>query len=437
MCADTATMTDNRRGSALWVGVISCLSGASGVISGPLLARALGPTGRGEVASVMVYFSILTVILSLGFPLAVGHAVGTNQLSIEAALGAVLRFCALLIVPSLVAAQVLLRGPLGSLTGSNRVCAAVVISCIVIPVFGLCLTYCFLGAGELRPLTIVQAVYPSIMTGAAVLLFASGLLTVASYLAGTVVALALAATTAAVLLRRRACRGSSLVPLLRYGLRGYAGTLAAFAVVRVDQAVIGPLLGQAPLGFYAVGATIAALPPTIALAVAYRTFGNVASADDSMRPAMIVASVRLSVLVAGVVAAVLAIVSPLLLPALYGERFAASVGPLLLLLPGSVALAVSRVIGAIFTATGHLGRVTAAELTGFGVTVIGLPLVVPRWGLVGTAFLSTTAYLITMASYIRSLHLRALIELVPRRSDTALLARRVLGLLRIRRNRSK
>ncbi len=367
----------------------------------------------------MVYFSILTVVFSLGVPLAVGHAIGGNRMTAEAALGASLRFCAFLIVPAMVASFLIMRGPLQGLTGSGRIWSMLLLSCVPLPVLGLAVTYCFLAEGALGPLTLVQTIQPAIVTAAAVILFILGTLTVASYIEVTIAAIACTAGAAVVLLGKRPRRGSSLGPLLRYGLRGYAGALASFAAVRADQAVIGPVLGQTQLGLYAVGATIAALPPSLALAVAYRSFGNVASASDDMKPSIIVASVRLCILVAALVAVALAIGSPIVLPVLYGRRFGASLTPLLLLLPGSIALAISGVVASALTVTGRLGRSTAAELTGFGLSVVALPVVVPRWGLVGAACLSTTAYTVTMASYIRSLRVRSLAELLPRRADLA------------------
>src|SRR5262249_57417074 len=47
---------------------VNFLASATGFISGPLLARALGAHGRGDLAAVLVPLSLAPTILSLGVP---------------------------------------------------------------------------------------------------------------------------------------------------------------------------------------------------------------------------------------------------------------------------------------------------------------------------------------------------------------------------------
>ena len=394
------------------LGVVGYLSVASGAISGPLIARGLGPAGRGDVAITVVYFSIMTLLCSLGIPLAIGHAVGNRRLSASSALGCALRFCGLLVVPVLIATFLLLEGPLSHIHGGARTGAAILLACTPIAVLGQSLIYIFIAEGSLGPVTLSQAVQPTVSTLAVIFLFGSGLLTVGTYLGAFVIASVVTPLVALSLLGARPKGGSSLRPLLGFGIRGYAGTLASFVAVRADQALIGPLLGASQLGIYAVSVTIAALPSSLALAIAFRAFGDVAEAEPDARPAVIASFLRLGLLVSLILAAGVAIASPFLLTLVYGSDFADALLPLLILLPGSVALTLSGSAASSLTAVGRPGRVTLAELSGFVTSLLGLPFIIPRFGIVGAACLSTVAYTVTTTAYVRAfpeLPLRALI----------------------------
>jgi len=374
----------------------------------------------------------MTVVASLGVPLAVGNALGTRKVTPSSALGTVLRFCGLIAVPAIVASVLILRGPLNNIHGSSRLGAGVLLGCIPFAVLAYCLTYFFIAEGALGPVAITQAVQPAVTTVAAVVLFSLHRLTVATYLVALIVAAVLGPIVALRLLRVGPRRGAPLLPLVRFGVRGYAGTLASFVAVRADQAVIGPLLGSSKLGVYAISATIAALPTSFALAVAHRSFGDVAAAPESEQAEVIGAFLRLGLLVATLVAAGITVASPFLLSTLYGSGFASALIPLLLLLPGSIALAGSGGAASSLTAIGRPGRVTLAELTGFGVSVVGLPIVVPRFGIIGAAVLSTVAYAATFAMYLRFLPELPIRSIVPGRAEVLRVTRSVRAVLRRR-----
>src|SRR3712207_9548424 len=53
-----------RRGSVVTLASASFLATAFGLVTGPLVARALGPSGRGEVAAATVYATLVTLLAS-------------------------------------------------------------------------------------------------------------------------------------------------------------------------------------------------------------------------------------------------------------------------------------------------------------------------------------------------------------------------------------
>lgn len=191
-------------------------------------------------------------------------------------------------------------------------------------------------------------------------------------------------------------------PFLKFGLRGYLGNLALAASLRVDQAVIGPTLGLAKLGLYAIAVTIATAPATFAMAIASRAFSRTAASDEN-RTDVASSYLRLTLIVALIGTSLLAVASPVFLPLLYGKAFVPALLPLLLLLPGTVFLCLSATAASLLIAAGFPGRTTACEVTGFVVAIGGLPIVIPIWGISGAATLSTVSYGISCACYLFAL----------------------------------
>ena len=143
-------------------------------------------------------------------------------------------------------------------------------------------------------------------------------------------------------------------------------------------------------------------------------------------------------------ALLLAAAAPWFVPFVYGEAFRPAVLPLVLLLPGIVALAVSRVISSYFS--GQLGRPIITSLVSLATMAAGLVsyvTLIPPFGAAGAAAGSTLAYLVPMAIYFvlfpRATGLRAAEMILLNRDDRALyprLLRRALDSLTFGRGRA-
>ncbi|MGH9278595.1 MAG: polysaccharide biosynthesis C-terminal domain-containing protein, partial [Acidimicrobiales bacterium] len=66
---------------------------------------------------------------------------------------------------------------------------------------------------------------------------------------------------------------------------------------------------------------------------------------------------------------------------------------------------------------GRPGRVTFAELSGLVLTLVGLPIVVPRWGIVGAAILSSVSYSVVLAVCVTFLRQGGPVSLRIQRND--------------------
>lgn len=402
--AEVAVTDARRRGSVLKLAGASYLGTALAIVTGPVVARALGAEGRGEVAAATVYFSILTLVVGLGLPTSVSHAVATKAHPSSAVLGSVLRFVGFLAVPMAGLAVLLVHGPLSGLRGPGRLGAGLLVACVPLGVLTNCLASMLVAEGALGPIAWLR-LGPLVVTAVAtVVLYAFHALSVGVLLAVTIMVTAATALASAALVRVRPGGRAPIRGLVAFGLRGYGGNLAVFATHMVDQAFILPALGARPLGYYALAVSISAVPNSIALAIYSRYFSLVAEAGDTdRRVALMSKALGLTFVVSLAASVAIAAGAPLLVPLLYGRDFTKSVVPLLVLMPGTVVFCLSMVGESFLAAVGRPGRVTLAELSGFAVTLVGLPIVVPRWGIVGAAWLSSGAYAVVLGCCLRFL----------------------------------
>jgi O-antigen/teichoic acid export membrane protein len=181
--------------------------------------------------------------------------------------------------------------------------------------------------------------------------------------------------------------------LLRYGLRFYPSSIMGFFSYRIDAYLIAFLLvdAAAPLGWYSMAVGLAEMVFFFPNAVASLFFPQVASStrEDSDRRVAEVS--RVTLLVTGLFAVLLVpgatIMIWVVLPA-----YEASIPPLLVLLPGVVALSVAKVVGQYVIGIGRPGLNSAISIASLTLNVVFNLVLIPRFGITGAAAASFASY---------------------------------------------
>jgi O-antigen/teichoic acid export membrane protein len=391
-----ARSAKRRRGSVARLASATYVSVALGVVTGPIVARALGPTARGEYAAIFIYATVLVTVLAFGLPQALTHSLVNREETKERLMGAALRFAVLLVLPAVllgIAAGLLV---LDTLSGTELVLGIVAIAMAPIGVFGVCLLSFLTAESALGALTWLRA-GPLIGNFLGIVgLVAAGQLTLLNYLILTI-SVSLLVTLASWRFVKVRPRGhAKLSGLLRFGMRAYPGAFARMLNVRLDQLILVPLLAPAQVGFYAIAVTISSLPTMLAEALGTRAIGNVIQ-DGLLLSHRAERYLRLSLIISVVGSLGLTAASPLAVPFFYGDDFDGVVAPLLLLLPGAVANSGSLVAAPCLLGVGRPGVNSMAELSSLVITGLGLWYALPRYGIAGAAAVSSLAYLYRFA----------------------------------------
>ena len=426
--------------SAVATSVANAAVLALSLLTSILVARVLGPDGKGAYTLVLLYASIFVFASTLGLHQAAAFFLGRREYSPDEVFGHTLLYLAGLAVAATAAAAVL--RPLLAATIFPGVPARWLVFAIPLIVgqlaFGF-LAFILLGLQEIAGYNLVQ-----VLRGMVLLLIAAPALLTGYGVAGVLTAefaSFLIVAGLAFLLAIRRIRGIStrfnqryVRASLRYGLAVYSGTALSFFHYRTALLLLSAFTTPAVVGLYSVAAGLAGNLSLISQGAATVLFPRISSDPAAARDTELTPLVlRTVLLVSGTAAGVLAVAGPWLIMGIFTDAFAGSVGALQILLPGAVALCVWSILDSYFKGTGR--PVWSTLTTGLAV-VVGAALSVwwiPRYGLRGASAASSVAYILSLivalTAYTRFSGLPLRTVLVPRRADVPLYRGIVIRLL--------
>jgi O-antigen/teichoic acid export membrane protein len=388
-----------------------------GTLTGILSARLLGPVGRGEYAVIIIWPLGIVALLSLGINQAIAFNVGrraftisemaTAATAIGSIQGALSIVIGLLVIPSALAKYPLAVRHLG------------IIFVLLTPVLilGTYTSNLFQGQYGLFRFNIIRVAAPlTYSVGLLGLYFThrpSLDLVISVQLTAYLVALVLGSTMVLGILRPRLKWNVSAIPcLIHFGFRTQATNLASYFNQRIDQLALSLLVPPRQLGFYAVAVTLSTAVTVFPQAVGIVTFsrGSTQSIEDAK--GTIGSSFRASLIWLLGCCSVLYVLSPFLIRIVFGAAFDGSILACRILLPGAMMIGLNQVLYNGASALGRPGLPSCAEGVSMAVTAVGLYLLVPRYGYIGAAIVSSVAYTISFVLMLVLAH--RLLGLSPR-----------------------
>lgn len=380
-------------------------------IAGIVLARALGPSERGDFAAVSSWFGLVLIVGELGQTAATTYFVASQPERAQAvtATSRVMITVSGFLTASigLLLAPVLAHGD-ADLTLSYRL---VFLACL--PAF-VSASYSFaLQATRLALWNWMRFSQPAAYLTLVVAIQATGWLSLVSasaVLAGTVSAQALLAY---VMARRLGLAGGRAAkdlvrPLGRYGASQVLSSAPQTLNGQLDQLVLSQTVRSADLGHYAVAVTLSNLAVPVVSALGNVLFPRLAAmARRTESEARLVRSAMVSSLAIAVgVVAVIAATAAVIVPWIFGSAYEPSVPLVWLLAPAGVFLASTQVMSDLLRGRGQPLAVARAQGLGLVMTVIGLVVLIPIWGVTGAAAVSSVAAFITWVFLLRDLRVR-------------------------------
>jgi O-antigen/teichoic acid export membrane protein len=184
-----------------------------------------------------------------------------------------------------------------------------------------------------------------------------------------------------------------------YGFRVHPTNLSGLINARLDIAIMPAFLAAASIGLYSVATTIAAIVGTVAGTLVFLVLPAAARRKhDGARVTLGAAYATLAI--GGGVALLIAAVAGPGIRIVFGPSFDKATGPLLILLPGYVLLQGASVLSAGISAVNRPFTAAIPQLLGSVVTVVGLLLFLRIGGIVAAACVTTSAYIIVFISSV-------------------------------------
>lgn len=370
-----------------------------GLASSILIARALGPEGKGVYTTALTLVTIALVVGGLGFDRAstvfLARREGDSQAiratalnlslynGIALALVIVLVSAALLpaLLPTLPTTVVLIAAPLAFISLVRQVSEG------------------FLR-GEQRnsavnALALIASTTLLVLVATAEVL---GVLSPDTGVAARVVSVAVVVVVAAVMLGRggigwppRRTIGMSR-RLLVFAWPFALVTLAQGLNYRLDVVLVQGVLGSTDVGWYSISATLAELLWYLPMAVGFVVFPRSAARQHEAAVHEAATVARWTVLVTGLGAMSMAVLCGPFIALAFGDAFAPATEPTRLLLPGIVANVWYQVLGAFLMGRGELAPIRNYAFLGVGLNVLLNVLLLRELGISGAAISSSISY---------------------------------------------
>jgi O-antigen/teichoic acid export membrane protein len=375
---------------------------AMGFVASIILARVLGPEGKGIYALIVLVPALMLKLGSLGIEAANVYFTGSKQYGIKDIVSNSL-LCGILLSSILIFLflGVFHLDIFQNYLASNQINPFylwIVVLTVPLSLLSGFMISVFLGAEKItiyNKINIFNSTFQLILLTVFLVILKKGVFgAVISYVLG-IIGLALVVI---ILIKqfnkitfsfnRRLLKDST-----KYGLKAYVGNLAQFLNYRLDMLLVAAFLTPASVGFYSIAVAIAERLWMLPGAIATVLFPRISSLKDKEANNLTPRIARYTFLIIFVLALILALIARPLIKILFGSVFLPSVMPLIILLPGIIALGGCKILTADLAGRGKPQFGTYAAFVSLAVNIPLNLWLIPKWGISGAAFASSVAYI--------------------------------------------
>ena len=371
------------------------------VVTGPLLARMLGPDGRGYLAALTLWPLVITQLGNLGIPSALTYSIARDCTASRALARLGLSFALpqalLLIAFQALWLLLILHGDPHQVRVAGWLTLALV-PAMLAQQYGLGLLQGHLRLRLFNGLRLLPWLLYALGVAA---LFAVGERAIVPIVAVLLTAFSISGS-ACLLSGLRLSRGDGTPTvgrrfLVSFGLRGLLSSFSAVDVLRPDQVVLALFLSPAALGLYVVGLAFTNLPYFVAKSVGLITFPWVASRREQTDARRTMWSLLwLTTGIAVVLVGGMCATAHWLVPFFFGSQFSDAVRVTYIVLPGMVFLSARRVLSEGLKGRGYPLAGTLGELLSLAWVAVALAAFIPLWGIYGAAVALSSSYMVSL-----------------------------------------
>jgi O-antigen/teichoic acid export membrane protein len=364
----------------------------SNLASGILAARLLGPEGRGELAVVILWPSLIAALGALGIYESVIYHSATRSEPPARTFASTMALGSSLSLVLMAAGLVLLPFAYADYRPEVRDIAYFYLLIIPVGYFALHMSGMFQGGLKLGVWNLLRTLIHVNYVVFILLFFFADYVSVRGFAAASLLANLCVVIVAIGFLNREGWIGwrprlKTIKSLLRYGLKVHPAAALAIAGERLDQVLIAIWLAAVDLGLYVVALAVAGAASLLGSTISHIAFPKIANQpSDGGKAEVLGRYMRLTVAVTPVAAAALFVLAPWLVRLLFGDAFLPSVPVVQVLVLGALPIVCKFIFRAGFLAYDQGLLVSKVSLFGLVVSAVALILLLPVYGIVGAAW---------------------------------------------------
>jgi antigen flippase len=370
---------------------------AIGLVTTVLVARILGPTGRGLYAVATTVGMLGVQFGNLGL-----HASNTYYVAKDRTLLPVLVGNTLVVAAAIGGGSAVTAYTLFALWPSAAPVSGMllVLALAWIPL-GLCyllLQNLLLGIQEIRAFNTIELATKALAVAFILIVAVSGRVSTVNVFAAGLVALGISFWWSLHKLVSSAGRGPSTSldvfrDNIRYGLKAYFATLFMFLTLRMNLLMVGYIRGAEMAGYYSVAANLGEMVSMLPTVIGTVLFPKLsAMTQDEARWEFTKKTVLATTGLVAVVGPIAVLLARPIVATIFGNEFLPAVPAFIWLMPGVAVLSVNSIFMNFFASVGMPPiTVYSPALAAVANIVLNYTLI-PRLGIVGAAIASSAAY---------------------------------------------
>lgn len=208
---------------------------------------------------------------------------------------------------------------------------------------------------------------------------------------------------------------------LGYSLKTYPASIASLAHLRANILVLSFSSPVQEIGIYSVAQSIVEALFLLPVAISAGLLPRVASANGKEAIGLVTTTTRLTFFITIALSLVVSIASVFLIPIIFGQQFQASIYVVLALIPTACAYSVVRILATYFNGINRPAVPSVASTAGVVILVVFTSLLSPSQGAAGAALAMSVSYIVLglwlLAVYTRSTKMGILTIFLPRLID--------------------
>ncbi|MFA5459969.1 MAG: polysaccharide biosynthesis C-terminal domain-containing protein [Candidatus Paceibacterota bacterium] len=220
---------------------------------------------------------------------------------------------------------------------------------------------------------------------------------------------------------------------LSYGIKICLTGIFALLILRIDLYMVNFFKGMAESGLYSLASTFGDVFFILPFSIVTVMFPKI-NAEDKSKKESVAKYSRISLLSVLILAIGTLLFIKLFIGLLYGQAFLPSVQPILLLLPGLIFLSTSTVLSQYFLSTKYPFKLTICWFLATILNIILNFIYIPQYGMIAAALSSTITYFLVFGFHYYFFYKETKMGFydvfVPRKEEIINIIRRIIGFLR-------